>query len=111
MLHAPVFAGLRRCLYGMVPSASKIVLDQTDGCASDAQVYLKVRAPLAAKGRNYLKLFARGNKLCRKGSVFVALLIGNGISVLGLIKERFLVVAILHVSALCKEVHGGWLAS
>ena len=111
MLHAPVFAGLRRCLYGMVPSASKIVLDQTDGCASDAQVYLKVRAPLAAKGRNYLKLFARGNKLCRKGSVFVALLIGNGISVLGLIKERFLAVAVMHVAAQCKEVHGGWLAS
>ena len=35
------------------------------------------------------------------------LLIGNGIAVLGLIKERFLVVAVLHVSAQYMEVQGG----
>ena len=35
------------------------------------------------------------------------MLIGNGIAVLGLIKEKFLVVAVLHVSAQCKEEQGG----
>ena len=64
MLHARWFAGPRQCLWGGVPSASKIVLDQTDGCASVALVCCKVGAPPAAKG---IFLFSHANKFCQKG--------------------------------------------
>jgi hypothetical protein len=40
---------------------------------------------------------AEGINSAKNGSVFVALLVGNGITVLGLLTERFLVVAVLHV--------------
>jgi hypothetical protein len=70
MLHARWFAGPRQCLSGGVPSASKIVLDQTDGCASVALVCCKVCAPPAAKGRIYFS--TRINSAKRVGFCCVA---------------------------------------